>query len=185
MPTHTPRRLLPVLLVLAPVLAACGSSSSPGNTAGSPSHAQVLAFAKCMRSHGVPNFPDPKAGQNGAVRVQASDRSGSGPSLKINGVPVNAPAFQSAQQACRSLLPNGGRPPQLSASQRQAMLQFSQCMRAHGLTNFPDPQFNGGGGRLMFRAGGSGLDPNSPAFKQAQAACAQYQRQAFGTENGP
>jgi hypothetical protein len=184
MPTLKPRRLLPLLLILAPVLAACGSSSSPGNAASS-SYAKGLAFAKCMRSHGVPNFPDPKAGANGAIRVQASQRSGSGPSLKINGVPVDAPAFQSAQQACRSLLPNGGRPPQLSASQRQAMLQFSQCMRAHGLTNFPDPQFNSGGGRLLFRGGGSGLDPNSPAFKQAQAACAQYQRQAFGTENGP
>jgi hypothetical protein len=183
-----PRLWAPLLLILVPGLAACGSSSSSPGTAGAGSgsgaYNQGLAFARCMRSHGVPNFPDPKASGNGGIEIQATQRGGSGQSLKINGVPVNAPAFQSAQQACHSLLPNGGRPPQLSASQRQAMLQFSQCMRAHGLTNFPDPQFSGGRVGLQIRDG-SGLDPNSPAFKQAQAACAQYQRQAFGTQKGP
>jgi hypothetical protein len=176
-----PYRLLPAVLLITPVLAACGSSS-PGS-GQSDNYSRGLAFAKCMRGHGVPNFPDPKSGGNGDIRIQASQRSGSGPSLKINGVPVSAPAFQSAQQACKSFLPNGGRPPQLSASQRQAMLQFSQCMRAHGLTNFPDPQFSGGG--VGIRLAGGGLDPNSPAFKSAQTACAQYQRQAFGAPKGP
>ena len=94
--------------------------------------------------------------------------------MTVNGVSVNAPAFQSAMQACRSKLPNGGHPPPLSAARKQAMLKFSQCMRAHGLANFPDPTF-GSNGRLglLFHAS-SGLDPNSQAFKQAQAACAQY-----------
>ena len=137
-----------------------------------------------MRSHGVPNLPDPSTNGHGGLQFQQTQRSGSGPSLRVNGVSVNAPAFQSAMQACRSYLPNGGQPPQLSASQRQAMLQFAQCMRAHGLPNFPDPVFNAG--RVGFRAGpGTGLDPSSPAFKAAQGACQQYQRQAFGTERGP
>ena len=138
-----------------------------------------------MRGHGVPNFPDPKATGNGGIMIQASRRAGSGPSLKVNGVPVNAPAFQSAQQACRAYLPNGGRPPQLSASQRQAMLQFSRCMRAHGLPGFPDPVFNSNGAIGLRIGPGNGLDPNSPAFKSAQSACAQYQRQAFGVVKGP
>jgi hypothetical protein len=170
-------RLAPAALVLVPVLAACGSSSPGSGQSGN--YAQAIAFAKCMRSHGVPNFPDPKATGNGGLEIQASRRAGSGPSLKVNGVAVAAPAFQAAQQACRSLLPNGGHPPAPSASQRRAMLQFAQCMRAHGLSGFPDPVFNGGG--VGFRVGpGNGLDPNSPAFKSAQTACAQYQRQAFG-----
>jgi len=58
------------------------------------------------------------------------------------------------------------------------MLKFSQCMRAHGLSNFPDPTFSGGRPGLLFRTG-SGIDPSSPAFKTAQAACQQYQRQGF------
>ena len=103
--------------------------------------------------------------------------------MTVNGVSVNAPAFQSAMQACRSKLPNGGHPPPLSAARKQAMLKFSQCMRAHGLANFPDPTF-GSNGRLglLFHAS-SGLDPNSQAFKQAQAACAQYQGGAFKTQD--
>jgi hypothetical protein len=177
--------LTAALMVITLVLAACGSSS-PGTGSGNTDYSRALAFSNCMRGHGVPNFPDPKAGGNGGIEIQASQRSGSGQSLRINGTAVSAPAFQSAQQACHTLLPNGGRPPQLSASQRQAMLQFSQCMRAHGLTNFPDPQFSGGGGGVGIRfREGSGVDPSSPAFKSAQTACAQYQRQAFRFQKGP
>ena len=179
-----PHRLIPALLLSAPLLAACGSSSAPGSSAGSDSAStKGVAFAQCMRSHGVPNFPDPSSNGHGGLRYQATQRAGSGPSLKINGVSVNAPAFQSAQQACRSLLPNGGQPKPLSASQRQAMLRFSQCMRNHGLSSFPDPTFNGAAVGIRLRAGN--IDPNSPAFKAAQTACAQYQRQAFGTQIGP
>jgi hypothetical protein len=73
--------------------------------------------------------------------------------------------------ACRSKLPNGGQPPKLSASQKQAMLRFSQCMRAHGVTNFPDPTF-GAAGRPDLKIGQSlGLDPNSPTFQSAQKQC--------------
>jgi hypothetical protein len=142
----------------------------------------MVAFAQCMRSHGVPNFPDPGSNGNGGVQIQDSQRAGSGPSMKVNGVSVNAPAFQSAMQACRSKLPNGGHPPPLTASRKAAMLEFSQCMRAHGLTNFPDPTFGSGGqAELLFHAAG-GLDPSSPEFKQAQAACAKYQGKGFRTQ---
>jgi hypothetical protein len=138
----------------------------------------MVAFAKCMRAHGVPNFPDPGTNGSGDMQIQASQRAGSGPSMKVNGVSVNAPAFQSAMQSCRSQLPNGGHPPALTASRKAAMLKFSQCMRAHGLPNFPDPTFGSNGQvGLLFHAQ-SGLDPNSPQFKQAQAACAQFQNAA-------
>ena len=91
-------------------------------------------------------------------------------STMVNGVSVNGPAFQSAMTACRSKLPNGGHPKPLSEAQRNKMLAFSQCMRAHGLTGFPDPTFsdNGVGIRLGSKAG---IDPNSPAFQSAQKAC--------------
>ena len=160
-----------IVALAALLLAACGSSS-PSNTTAKVD--QMVAFARCMRAHGVPNFPDP--GSNGSGGLIIQQRAGSGGSLKVNGVGVSSPAFQSAMQSCHSQLPNGGRPPQLSAARRAQMLKFSQCMRAHGLTNFPDPTFGPGGRVGLKLPGGSEIDPNSPAFQRAQSACAKYQR---------
>jgi hypothetical protein len=170
----------PIILVIAGVglgVAGCGSSSNSTSTgvAGGPSGskaATMVAFAQCMRSHGVPNFPDPGSG----LRIEQR-----GGSVSVNGVQLNGPAFNSAQQACHSYLPNGGRAGQLNASQRQAALKFSACMRSHGLSNFPDPNFSGGGVQIRIDRQ-SGMDPNSPAFQAAQKACASFlpKRQVAG-----
>ena len=151
-------------------LAACGSSG-PG-TASAGKAGNGIAFARCMRAHGVQNFPDPSTSGNGGIQIQQSQRSGSGPSLKVDGVSVSAPAFQAAMQSCRSYLPNGGHPPPLSASRRAAMLRFSQCMRTHGVTGFPDPTFGAGGGVRIGFGPSSGINPSSPVFQSAQKACA-------------
>jgi hypothetical protein len=171
MPSLTSRRKLAALIAAALPLAACGSSgSNPSGAAGTNAAAparynQALQFAQCMRSHGVPNFPDPKANGNGGMQVESTPGS-----TKVNGVSVNGPAFQSAMQACRSKLPNGGHPQPLSAARRQQMLQFSQCMRAHGISGFPDPTFSGGGATLRIDKS-TGINPQSPAFQAAQKAC--------------
>jgi len=47
--------------------------------------------------------------------------------------------------------------------------KFSACMRKHGVTNFPDP--NGQG--VITIHSGMGIDPGSPAFRSARAACEQ------------
>jgi hypothetical protein len=166
-------RITPLLAVIAAAgIAACGSSTTSTNAAAKTD--QMVTFAKCMRSHGVPNFPDPGTNGSGGIQIDASRTAGSGSSLKVNGVSVSAPEFQSAMNSCRHDLPNGGHPPPLTATQRAAMLQFSHCMRANGLPNFPDPTF-ATGGRIRLQVGqGQGLDPNSPAFQHAQAACAKY-----------
>jgi len=111
-----------------------------------------------MRSHGVPDFPDPNA--QGAIQV--------------TGLNTGSATFQAAVNACRHLLPNGGQP--TPAEQTKAMaqaLRFSQCMRSHGITAFPDPQSVAGGGiRIAIRAGqGSNLNPTNPQFQAAQKAC--------------
>jgi hypothetical protein len=54
--------------------------------------AQGLRFARCVRSHGVPNFPDP-------------DSSGRIPDPASVGVDQGAPAFRAANQACREYRP--------------------------------------------------------------------------------
>ena len=156
--------VIPVLL-LAPavILAACGSSAkSPDPN----SRADVgLKLADCMRSHGVPNFPDP--GSSGNISI--------GPNSGVN---PKSPAFQSAQQACKRYLPNKGAPPTMSESQRKAAFTFAQCMRRNGEPDFPDPTLTTPAGvtrvlvlRGMVFAIGSGIDPKTPAFRQAASKC--------------
>lgn len=143
------------------------SAAPPAGSAQSSGGANLVVklqngekFSQCMRSHGVPNFPDPSS--NGALSI--------GPS---SGIDPSSPKFQHAQQTCQRLLPNGGQPsPQQIEKMQKAALAFSACMRKHGLTDFPDPTFSGGGVQLRLRAGsGSDLNPSSPLFQAAQKAC--------------
>jgi hypothetical protein len=165
------------LLAAALGVAACGSSdpstATGASSSGAGKEASGIAFASCIRAHGVPNFPDPTGNGQGGIQIQQSQRSGSGASTRVNGVPVNGPAFQKAMSDCRHYLPNGGVP---SAAQTAAMkakaLAMSQCMRTHGVPNFPDPKFQSGpNGGVGIQLGGPGLDPQSPAFQAAQKDC--------------
>jgi len=171
----TPRRRLARLTgVLGAVgalalAAGCGGSNGPAVAAlGSPapsssatSSASPVAYSQCMRSHGISDFPDPNS--EGQLQIQITPGSDLDP---------NNPQFKSAQQACQSLQP------QPSAQQRQQnqaqLLKFSQCMRAHGISDFPDPS---DGGLRIHSTGGanSDLDPNNPQFQAAQKACQKYQ----------
>jgi hypothetical protein len=130
-----------------------------------------VEYATCMRKHGVPKFPDPSA--DGSISI------GSG-----SGIDPQSPTFQRADATCRKLLPHGGQPTQAeqAKAQKQA-LAFSACMRAHGVPNFPDPQFSGGRARLQVKRGG-GLDPSSPAFQGAQKACQKDLPGAPGSQKG-
>jgi hypothetical protein len=156
-----------------------GSSSSPEG--GPPSQQQMVAYSQCMRTHGVPEFPEPTEGK---LLVRGSDHNG-----HVTGVNPESAQFRAAQKACAKLAPNGGKPPspaELAKLQEQA-LKFSRCMRTHGVPSFPDPEFlhSGGGGGVQIRLGGkkggpSGIDPNSPQFQAAQKAC-----QSFGPKGAP
>lgn len=111
-----------------------------------------------MRSHGVPNFPDPSA--QGGLSIT--------PSM---GIDPGSSQFQSAQTACQKFMPKGTPPSPAQQAQMQArVLKYAACMRSHGEPNFPDPTFNGGGISLKISAG-SGIDPSSPQFQGAQKAC--------------
>jgi len=143
---------------LALLAAACGGGDTP-STGGSPGSRSAVAYSSCVRAHGVPNFPDPDS----QGRLTISGGSGLNP---------GSAQFQSAQRQCAKYLPNGGQPPspaQQAKMQAQA-LKFSQCMRSHGVPNFPDPQFHGGGISIKIDAN-SGINPRSPQFQAAQKAC--------------
>ena len=168
-------RLLTAAALLSAVLVAGCGGSSPNATDGASTSASAagavesgVAFSRCIRSHGVPNFPDPKvSGQT--VRM--------GPAST-----VESPAFQSAAHSCQRLLPKGppsSEPPSLQTGSR--VLNVSACMRNHGISGFPDPTTSPpsnpagnsasvGGGRYYLAIPKS-IDTNSPAFEQAASSC--------------
>jgi hypothetical protein len=125
---------------------------------GDGNSADMLKFAHCMRSHGVGDFPEPSS--NGTITV--------------GGSVSESPQFQAADQTCHTLLPNGGVP---TAAQRtqglDQLLKVSVCMRAHGISDFPDPTANGI--ELPIRKGmPTDLDPNNPGFQSAEKACQRF-----------
>jgi hypothetical protein len=141
------------------------SSENGGSPTTAASKDQAIQrYASCMRSHGVPKFPDPQSSSGGMSLAIGPD----------TGVDPNSPQFKTAEKACHKLMPNGGKAPS-PAQQAKAlaqMLKFSSCMRAHGLPDFPDPTSSGGGIQLSIGGKkGSGLNPRSPLFQAAQKAC--------------
>jgi hypothetical protein len=167
------RKRLALILACGLGIAACGSSSNGASKNTAKGYLQALAFANCMRAHGVSNYPDPTSSPGGGVELSIGSNSG---------VDTEAPAFQSAQRSCKHLLPGGGPgsgPPSPQAMAQ--MLQVSECMRAHGISGFPDPttkppsnpsDYSGVMGHNgAWLAIPNSIDPTSPAFNQAAAAC--------------
>ena len=146
--------IIAVLASLAVLLGACGGSGGSGSTPppqGSSSQGSsqsgAVAFAQCVRSHGVPDFPDP---QNGHFIITGNEQSN--------------PNFRPAVQACQHLLGPGGATNRGGPNNSQ-LLAFVHCMQTHGVPQFPDPTANGG------IVGGSNIDPNSPQFQKAWQEC--------------
>ena len=52
-----------------------------------------------------------------------------------------------------------------------AAVKYSQCMREHGLPNFPDPKISSSPGHASIGIEAVGPDGGTPQFKVAQAAC--------------
>jgi hypothetical protein len=118
------------LTAMAALIGACGSSTAGGTGDGTAAQAaKGEAFAKCMRTNGVSQFPDPPA--SGRFTI---DEIANGSSLK-----TNTPEFTQALTACRNLEPAGFTGSRRSSQQQQAALEFAACMRAHGVPDFPDP----------------------------------------------
>ena len=105
------------------------------------------------------NFPDPQVSTHGG---EVSERQAA-PVGAVNG----NPHFNSAQQACRKLLPRGapGSAHQISPQEQAQYLKLVACMRSHGLPSLRDPTFTNG--EVQIR----GVDHNSPRFKSAEQAC--------------
>jgi hypothetical protein len=129
----------------APSARPSGSASSGGSAA-----AQLIAFSRCMRSDGVPTYPDPIV--NGGVTTL--------PKESAQHLGVSGSQFTTAERACQHLLPHTGSltasslqqcyladvcPPALVQDAMNAGRQFAGCMRSHGAPTWPDPTIDGEG----------------------------------------
>lgn len=162
------------LMIVAALAAGCGggpasSSGASGNPAASGSSAQStyrsdLAYAACIRSHGVPNFPDPKP--NGGFDTTTNP---------------NDPQLRAAQRECANLLPASQQQTttgHFTPQQVAQLLKYARCMRSHGVLNFPDPTSKGLGAM-------NGIDMNSPQFQSASQTCQHLLPAIGGNGNGP
>jgi hypothetical protein len=138
---------------------ACGgNSSSSGSgaapkTGGSASSLSAVGYSHCMRSQGVPNYPDPGSG-------------GQLPKTSAQLLGISSSQFDAAQRACQQLLPASGGslsatslqqcylagvcPPALVQQALEGGLKFAQCMRSHGVPDWPDPTVNSAGEPLFY-----------------------------------
>jgi hypothetical protein len=73
---------------------------------------------------------------------------------------------------CGSSKPPSTGTQQASTTPGAAAFAFARCMRAHGVTGFPDPQVSTTGGSGSIRQAAPASDVASPQFKSAQKACA-------------
>lgn len=148
-------------------LAACGSSKRPNSasTAGSPS---LVKYSECIRSHGVPDFPDPSTTET----PNSFGIDGYNFSLPSN-LNLQSPAYESAQETCSHLINLGtGSSHNFSVVKaRQAALVHAECMRKHGVPSFPDPTVSGGSQGITVSSDDGGINPQSPAFQHAQKVC--------------
>jgi hypothetical protein len=101
-----------------------GSSGTTGSGADKKLSARdkAVKFAECIRAHGVGDFPDPNAKNQFEY-----------------GVSVSPAVWKRATTACKDLQPPGTLSGKRTPKQQSASLRFAQCIRDHGVKDFPDP----------------------------------------------
>jgi hypothetical protein len=176
--------------IAAVVVAGCGGSSSGAglaqinSTSGSAAHTNTrqhatraskpkatpsaLAFSRCMRAHGVADFPDPRS--SGEIPIKSAGGMTRAPSGGFTANP-NSPGYQTASRDCRSLADatpvSQAQTNKITADQ----LKFAACMRTHGVPNYPDPTNSGEVGN---NGAISGVNPSSPAVQGAEKTCRRF-----------
>jgi hypothetical protein len=170
-PSGRPRRAIAVALAAAAAAllgTGCGSASPTGSSTGAGASSQksfvasAFRYSRCMRSHGLANFPDPKV---------SSSPGHSSVAVAVGGPP--SPAMNAAEKACHGLLPKGG-PNQAQQAQQDrvhkaALLAFARCLRSHGVPGFPDPTVQGQLSPQMLASAGVNL--KAPGFLHAALGC--------------
>jgi hypothetical protein len=144
------------LLAGVALLAAACEGSTAGPAAHLTTYQVELAYAECMRAHGMPSWPDPQS--NGTF---------------VGSFDLGSAAYQSANRACAHL--QGGTPGATEQFQQQVgqSLKYAACMRAHGIANFQTTVTNEG--EVRSGINGPGDEMNTPQFQSASQACRKFQ----------
>lgn len=154
--------LYAALAALVLFAAACGGSNSPGGAAtgppGSSAAASAVGYSACMRSHGVPDYSDPEP-------------DGNLPKGNAQAFGVSDSQYQTAERACRHLLPvsnttfaaslmqcleTGDCPPAVVQRALAEGRMLAHCLRDDGVPNWPDPTIDSVG-RPSFQVTAAGI----------------------------
>jgi hypothetical protein len=162
-----------VITAVVILASGCSGGSSPNATAGASGSTSAVAYSSCVRSHGVPNYPDP--GPSGQV-----------PKPDPQLYDVSTTQLNTALRACQSLTPTAGETSEqqqetqcaLAYDCTQAVVQpwmsglrtLAACLRAHGEPNWPDPILTSQG-IPHFDYTSTGIDHHSPAVWNKVQRC--------------
>jgi hypothetical protein len=135
------------------------TSSTIAANAGNPTHL-MDEWAACMRSHGDPNQTDPTIDSHGVINIILP--LGVTPTMSAEVHGSTGPCSQ-YELAAENTLRAGQ---QYTGPSFAESVQYTNCMRAHGVPNYPDPSPDG---RTDFN--GTGVDPNSPFVEAANKVC--------------
>jgi hypothetical protein len=168
----TTRTAVTIIAATALTLLAAACSENPSSTgSGGPpdagrstSSVSAVAYSHCMRSHGVPNYPDP--GTGGGIPKASAQQLG-----------VSSSQYQAAQTACQHLIPGTGSTAEQQQQTQCAMagncsqavvqqwmsglLTLARCLRSHGEPNWPDPIIDSHG-MPHFNYSQAGINNHSP-----------------------
>lgn len=112
-----------VTLAVAALIGSAGLAFATQAVADPDGQEQATRYSECMRANGVADFPDPNAqGQ-----------------ISYGGISVSKATWQNAIGACANLQPPGWSDAGRTPAQQFAALKFAQCVRDHGVPDFPDP----------------------------------------------
>ena len=155
--------LTALLTALALAAAGCGVGSPAAAARPTPNPVAVYhQLAQCIRDHGIPDFPDPTVDAQGRPHVPDT---------------VQKPP-DAILQACLPILnqlPPADRPAIAPTTDPAMMLRFAQCMRAHGIQDWPDPNANGEFPLPPSLASNMKQGPRWPRIQAAwNGACKQY-----------
>jgi len=112
-----------------------------------------------MRSHGVPEYPDPDS--SGQLQ-----KIGSGQQVGVSDAQLNT-----AQNACQKLWPYQALTPAQQQQELTDMLKFAQCMRSHGVPTLPDPVATNGQVEFVISTSKTGINPESPQIQAKLHEC--------------
>ena len=126
-------RPLTALALMAVIATGCSETPTATETGSATETAaprsKAVRFSECMRQNGVSAFPDPEP--SGELTIDGV--------LNGSGIDPESGPWQQAISACKALQPSGFTGRKATPQEQDQRLVFAQCIREHGVTDFPDP----------------------------------------------